>query len=144
MKLTYAFLLLSILALGACKPASATTKELTDQDLMHHRFEVVSLNEKPLSTQKDTPSEISFNEDMNITGKACNRFRGKATLAKGVLTMPNAAATRMFCAEEDLNKLESALFAMLSKGAKISLEGEQLVLSDKDNVITFTRRDLVQ
>lgn len=144
MKFCYAFLLVCLLGLGACKATGNAEKELTAQDLMHHRFEIVSLNNAPLSGQKDAPSEISFNEDMNVSGKACNRFRGKATLANGVITMPNAVSTKMFCAEDDLNKLETALFALLSQGATVSLEGERLTLSGKDTVIVFQQRDLVQ
>jgi len=142
--------LLVVLVLGmacglvACKSSGRVSVPVTAESLVHHRYEVVTMNGKPLQLQQDAPSEISFGENLVITGKACNRFRGEGRLAGNVLMVPNAIATRMFCAEEDLNKLESILFAMFNTGATITIVDNGLVLSDSDNSVEFIRRDLAQ
>ena len=130
--------------LAACKTSGKNSTPVTAESLVHHRFEVVSLNKEPIKLQQDAPSELSFGENLVITGKACNRFRGEGRLAGNVLTVPNAIATRMFCVEADLNRLESALFAMFSKGATITMTADGLVLADDDNSVEFVRRDLAQ
>ena len=129
-------------ALVACKTSGRENTPVTAESIANHRFEVVSMNGVPLNTQQDAPSEINFGENLVITGKACNRFRGEGRIADNVLTVPNAIATRMFCAEEDLNKLETVLFAMFNKGAAMTVTADGLVLSDKDNSVQFVRRDL--
>lgn len=133
-----------LLGLSACSYFEGSGTPAAVEDLEHHRYEARFLNNEKIDLQHDVASELSFGEDLHISGKACNRFAGKANLENGVLTAPNIAATRMFCAEESLNAMENALFTMFRKGGKVTIEGENLFLSDDENTITFVRRDLLQ
>jgi len=131
------------LSLAACKSGKDDAM-LTANDLVHRRFELVTMNGDPVSEQNDTSLELSFGENMRVSGKACNRFAGTATLDKGVLTMRNAASTRMFCAESRLNELETILFAMFEKGAEAALDKDTLTLKGNGHVLVYARRDLAQ
>lgn len=132
--------------LMGCKntDSGSQTSVVTAADLMHHRYEIVSFNDAPVEVAGDVAIELSFGENMHISGKACNRFSGQSSITNGVLKAPHLAATKMFCADELSNSLESTLFAMFGKGVSVSLDGEKLILKDGDNTIVYTRRDLMQ
>ena len=142
-------LLCAILIMGAlmgCKntDSSGQDKTVTAADLMHHRYELVTFNNEAVPVAGDVAIEIAFGENMHVSGKACNRFNGNSSIENGVLKAPHLASTRMFCAEEKVNQLETALFGMLSTGAKVTIDGDKLILRDGDNRIIYTRRDLMQ
>ena len=130
------------LSLAAC--AAGNSAALTAGDLQHRRFELVTMNGDPLFAQNDTSLELSFGENMHVSGKACNRFVGTATIEDNKLVMRNAASTRMFCAESKLNELEMILFAMLQKGAEVTLDKETLTLEGNGHTLVYARRDLAQ
>lgn len=63
----------------------------------------------------------------------CNRFFGSGQLQNGVLTVKNLASTRMLCTDAQRNQWDQTLSAVLEKGAKISLNAQQLTLSGGDH-----------
>lgn len=130
--------------MGCRNTDSGSQVAVTANDLMHHRYEIVSFNETPVEVAGDVAIELSFGENMHISGKACNRFSGQASVVNGVLKAPHLAATKMFCADELSNTLESTLFAMFTQGVAVNLDGDKLILRDGDNTIVYTRRDLMQ
>lgn len=138
--------LLIMAGLAGCRNTDPASRggAVTAADLVHHRYEIVSFNDEPIEADGDVAIEISFGENMHVSGKACNRFNGKGSVENGVLKAPNMVATKMFCADQRVNVLESALFGMLQTGAEVHLEGDRLILEGKDNTIVYTRRDLVQ
>ncbi|EYI86888.1 heat-inducible protein, partial [Salmonella enterica subsp. enterica serovar Heidelberg str. N18413] len=46
--------------------------------------------------------ELSFGEDMTVSGKMCNQFTGEGKLSDGELKVKNLAMTRMMWGEAGL------------------------------------------
>lgn len=122
------------------EPAAAA---VTQQDLLHRRFVLKSANGKDYS-QKNRVPDLSFNEGMRISGGICNHFVGQAALDQNTLTAPNMASTKMLCADQELNELESAFAEMLRAGAAVVLNDEGLILRGDKLEMVFTRADWVQ
>lgn len=123
------------ICLSPLAPALDNLGRMTSEDIIGHRFTLIEVNgEKPAGDR-----EISFEvkEDLMIFGRVCNTFRGKAALKGDILTLPQAATTRMACPDEGLAKLESGLLKMLANGALLTLAGDRLTLRRDDAVLVF-------
>jgi len=106
------------------------SEAITEKDLLHKRFELQSIN-GAAHDYKDVRPSLEFNEDFRLAGEVCNRFMGPGTLENGVLSAKHMAATKKFCFEEAVNKLEMDFFALLNNGAVLEFDGQRLVLSGK-------------
>ena len=73
---------------------------------------------------------------------------GKATLENGVLSEEHMAATKKFCVEEEINRLENNFLALMRNGAAAEFDGQRLVLRGKgmeeDIVLEYRISDWVQ
>lgn len=127
--------------LGACAKQGAQSM-LSESDLKHHNYVLESVDGRPFSSEFNTPN-LSFNQDFSISGKVCNNFRGPAQLSDNVLTVEHMASTLMLCPDQQLNELENDFAQMLRAGARISLEGNRLTLSQGDRVLVYRLRDYV-
>ena len=103
---------------------------IAEKDLLHRRFELQSINGANYDYKEVRPI-LEFNEDFRLAGEVCNRFMGPGTLENGVLSAKHMAATKKFCFEEAVNKLEMDFFALLDSGATLEFDGQRLVLSGK-------------
>ncbi len=91
---------------------------------------------------KERPVEIAFVQDaakgtLRVSGSVCNRFAGQGRLEQGRLTVKQMVATKMFCADQERNALESALFQYLEQGAELFHEGGMLVLRGKGRELHY-------
>ena len=127
----------------ACVKNYGGNSTITQQDLLHHRFVLVSSDGKDFSTKERVPS-IEFNEGMHISGAACNRFTGQGRLVGNMLTVEQLASTKMFCVDPDLNELESLLVRMLSQGAELRLDGQNLVIRQGGHELLYKFRDWIR
>ena len=51
-----------------CKNTGSQSSAVTAVDLMHHRYEIVSFNDAPVEVAGDVAIELSFGENMHISG----------------------------------------------------------------------------
>ncbi|QIQ22094.1 META domain-containing protein [Zophobihabitans entericus] len=120
---------------------STSEKTATTEDLLHHRFVLIQENGKEVPADKQ--AYIEFGEGLMINGKMCNRFFGKTTLTDGVLTSPGIASTKMLCADEQLNALDSTIGQIFKDGAKATLSDKNLTLTSGTTTLVYKLSDLV-
>ncbi|UQZ89349.1 hypothetical protein C4J81_09125 [Deltaproteobacteria bacterium Smac51] len=119
----------------AAPAVSGTDAGLTPEFLTHQKFTLKQVN--GAAYDKEMVPFIEFGENFLVLGKVCNNFRGPGELKDGVLTVREAASTRMACPDEDLSRLENSMLKMLENGARISMEGSSLFLREGDNTLIF-------
>jgi len=135
--------LLPLIVALAVGVAMAGDSAITQQDLLHHRFVLVSVDGKEFSAQGQVPS-IEFNEGLRISGFVCNRFRGQGHLAGSVLTVDQLASTKMLCTDPALNELETLFTRMLSEGVKLRLDGQRLVVRQGGRELVYKLSDWIR
>ena len=142
MKKFASLMLASVVLAGCAQPADKGS--VTAQDLQHHRFVLESVDGKPLVVKntKRAP-ELSFGENMHISGAMCNRFMGQATLENNTLKVKGLGMTMMLCVEPQLNDLDHRINDMLTAGANVSLANQQLVLKSGQHTLTYKLAVLV-
>lgn len=134
-----ALIALSLLTAGCV----SNGKMFVNRDqLQHHRFVLESVNGKPV-TGETTQPELSFGENMTVSGSMCNRFTGKGKLSDGELRVKDLAMTRKMCANPQLNELDNTISQMLTKGAQVDLTANQLTLATAEYTLMFKLADLV-
>lgn len=79
----------------ACRLRFLWNQKVTVQEdqLVHHRFVLETVNGQDVPPGVKAP-ELSFNEDMHISGSMCNQFTGKGSLSEGVLKAKKVAMTK--------------------------------------------------
>lgn len=135
-----ASLMLATMVLAGCAQ-SGDKGTVTAQDLQHHRYVLQTVDGKPLDGIKRMP-ELSFGENMHISGAMCNRFMGQATLADNTLKAKGLGMTMMMCAEPQLNQLDHMINDMLTTGAKVGLTQQQLTLKTSQHTLVYKLADL--
>ena len=110
--------------------------------LQHHRFVLTSVNGQTLDPQ-GKPLELSFGEDMHVSGNMCNGFSGKGSISDGELQVKTLAMTRMLCSDSPRNTLDQTLSTMLRDGAQVDLTENQLTLATADQTLVYKLADLV-
>ncbi|MCL1889341.1 MAG: META domain-containing protein [Desulfovibrionaceae bacterium] len=134
----------ALLALtAACGKNPGGDYVITQEDLLHHRFVLVSSDGKNFSAKERIPA-IEFNEGLRVSGVVCNRFTGQGRLAGNVLAVDQLASTKMLCADPDLNELENLLTRMLSEGAELRIEGADLAVRQGGHELLYKISDWVR
>lgn len=129
------FLLASLLAGCVVKESDVA---VTDSQLRNQRFVLQSVDGQALAAG-ETPPELQFGEKMQVTAKMCNRFMGDGSLNNGKLKVSKMAATRIICADPQLNTLDSTLGTMLNAGAQVDLTASQLTLATATRSLVYQR-----
>jgi len=134
-------LLIGTLTLFACDNKQFTI----EQDLRHHRFVAVTLNNESIINNKQT--FIEFGENFTVNGQMCNQFFGHAKLMKNKIEIPNLISTEKLCTDDRLNQLDIIINELLQRGAIIILNKESgnlsLTLKNDANELTFKLNDLM-
>lgn len=147
MKQSLMYMVFSLVCLGTCVSCSGSSAGAPSAaDLLHHRYVLTHVDGEEFTGLPDPRiPEISFNENMHISGQMCNRFSGQGELsADGVLTVKQMVSTKMLCVNPKLNKLESTISKMLMDGAQLTLSGENLIVRQGENELIYVRKDLVK
>ncbi|PUL21020.1 heat shock protein HslJ [Salmonella enterica subsp. enterica serovar Dublin] len=134
MKKSVTLVALSIIMTGCVSSGKVSVKR---EQLEHHRFVLESVNGKTV-----TGPELSFGEDMTVSGKMCNQFTGEGKLSDGELKVKNLAMTRMMCADPQLNALDGPPSELFSKGAQVDLTANQLTLATAETTLMYKLADL--
>lgn len=117
------------------------TKKVTEKDLLHHHFVLIKANGQDISLDKQ--ADLEFGENMSIAGKMCNQFAVNVTLKNEVIKGSGIAMTKMLCNDEQLDKLDSVIEQLITEGAHITLDKDQLILKNNDNELTYKLKDLM-
>ncbi|ELQ6133819.1 heat shock protein HslJ [Cronobacter dublinensis] len=133
--------LLAGMALAGCQSTSSSS-HITPETLQHHRYVLQTVNGAPLDATRRVP-ELSFGEKMHVSGSMCNRFMGQGELHGDTLKVKGLASTRMLCAEQQLNELDKLINEMLSQGAMVSVEKQQLTLHYRQYTLVYKLADLM-
>ncbi|ELY9421856.1 heat shock protein HslJ [Cronobacter dublinensis] len=133
--------LLAGMALAGCQSTSSSS-HITPETLQHHRYVLQTVNGAPLDATRRVP-ELSFGEKMHVSGSMCNRFMGQGELHGDRLKVNGLASTRMLCAEPQLNELDKLIGEMLSQGATVSVEKQQLTLHYRQYTLVYKLADLM-
>lgn len=125
-------LLLFVAVLCACAPLADRDQgdkgaALLADALRGRSFVLSELDGAPFKTAL-RPAELTFGEDLRLSGALCNRFSGQAELQGGLLRAEQLLSTRMLCLDAGLSALEADFLRLLRQGAELSLQGEQLTL----------------
>lgn len=124
----------------ASAPSAGGSSGLTKEFLMNQKFVLVQVNgaEYTVGVDQGIPAPtLEFAKDFLVSGRFCNTFRGGGNLDHDILTVETLASTRMLCADQILNQLETRFFQMLGSGAALSMNGDRLFLKQGDNVMVF-------
>jgi len=68
---------------------------------------------------------------------------GQGELHGDTLKVKGLASTRMLCAEQQLNELDKLINEMLSQGATVSVEKQQLTLHYRQYTLVYKLADLM-
>lgn len=122
--------------LSAC---AITGSKVTQEDLQHHHWNLVSINKQVVNSE--LKSDLAIGEQLKISGKAgCNRFFGEAKLDNNQLITPNLGGTMMACLDE-AQEVEQAVLSTLGQGAKVSIQDQQLILKGKEHTLVYKLAD---
>lgn len=138
MKNVVTLIALSMLMAGCVSNGKVSVNR---EQLQHHRFVLQSVNGKAVTATN--PPELSFGENMTVSGKMCNQFHGQGKLSDGELKVKDMAMTRMMCADPQLNALDGIVSEMFKKGAQVDLTADQLTLATAEQTLTYKLADLM-
>ena len=136
-------LLAAGMMLAGCVSLGTHKVTVQEDQLIHHRFVLETVNGKDVPQGVKAP-ELSFNEDMHLSGSMCNSFTGKGDLSEGVLKAKKIAMTKKLCTDPELNKLDATLSKMLHDGAQVDLTEDQLTLATDSDSLIYKLADRVQ
>ncbi|KLV75216.1 MULTISPECIES: heat shock protein HslJ [Citrobacter freundii complex] len=138
MKNVVTLIALSLLMAGCVSNGKVSVNR---EQLQHHRFVLQSVNGKAVTATN--PPELSFGENMTVSGKMCNQFHGQGKLSDGELKVKDMAMTRMMCADPQLNALDGIVSEMFKQGAQVDLTADQLTLATAEQTLTYKLADLM-
>ncbi|WP_438336158.1 META domain-containing protein [Providencia hangzhouensis] len=133
------------LLLAACQTHQVNARnddQALENKLMHHRFILTEVNGKTISSKQTVPS-LAFGEKMFVSASMCNDFNGFGNIKNAKITVKNLSKTELECVDEDLSKWDSIINRVLSDGAVISLNNNQLVLIQGHYKLVYALRDYV-
>ena len=126
-----------LILMGAMLLAGCTTASQPAEKELARSFQLSSVDGQAVTVPQGMKPGINFSKEMRVTGVMCNRFFGQGTLAKGVLSVPQMASTRMMCSDQKLNQWEMTLSKMLMAGAKVKLEQNTLTLEGAGHTLVY-------
>jgi putative lipoprotein len=108
------------------------------RDLEGTSWELAATDEGPLGIER--PPTLSFGAEGEVTGLAgCNRFRGRAIIGAGTISIGPLALTRLLCPPA-IAALERAVCAALEGASTWSRRDEELELSGEGGVMRLVYR----
>lgn len=133
------FVLAASITLSACSMNQNTA--IKQNDLQHHRFELLSVDGQTVPAAQGRIPEIEFGANMHVSGKMCNNFMGQGELHNNVLTVKGLASTMMMCPDENLNKWDHVISDVLNNGAALSLQDRKLTLTQGKHQLIYRQKD---
>lgn len=137
------FALLMLLSCEASYKSGAEHENMSPTaSLTNTYWKLIELNSEPVVMPQNQAREshmVLHSENQRLAGFGmCNHFFGKfveleQSLGKGTLQFNTIGATQMAC--PDLNHNEQAFFEVFAKKGMYKIDGETLILSDRNNEI---------
>lgn len=135
MKNKYLSILALLLILAACAQAGPGP---SPESLAGQNFVLQSVDGKPYTLKENTPS-IAFDAEMRVSGSICNQFFGRGRLEGSKFTVSGLAATRKLCFEQELNKYEQLISAMLMAGVELEYSADTLTMRQGGHSLVYKR-----
>lgn len=123
--------------------ADDATASQSDLDLSGRTFvsESVQVNGKPFPLAAGTTLALGFEDDAIQANAGCNQMTGQGTYADGTLDVgAGLATTQMACDPPEKMDQEQWYGTLLAAKPTLELDGDQLVLTSGDTVITYTEQ----
>lgn len=121
------------------RPASAQVAPSSGASvsLANTEYKMVSFNGKEVPD--DAAYTVSFTADERINAKFCNDMSGKYTFVNGVISGTMMQTLKLCIMPEGVMDAETVFGSMIGTGANLSVEGNNLTLSDNSNVLVFVK-----
>ncbi|WP_251262826.1 META domain-containing protein [Echinimonas agarilytica] len=139
--------LASIALVGCVATSGGSTVSLTKQDLVHHHYNLESVNGElvtdllGVNLNEQKRPDIEFQEGFRLAGIAgCNRFFGQGELSNGVLKMLPGGSTMMAC-QPELSKIEQTVLNVLNEGAQVTAFENKLTLKAQSGELVYVLAD---
>ncbi len=134
------FVLITILSFGLMVQSCKSTKNIQKTNIagdpnITGTWILKSLNGQPVADafKGRIPAMTLDASENRISGNGgCNNYTGAYTYAKGMLSAPNLASTKMMCME---NNQENQFYAVLAKDNKISLANNTVLTLSNDGKV---------
>ncbi|MGP9822380.1 META domain-containing protein [Salinarimonas sp. NSM] len=134
-QLTFALVLVTLLALTGCAGGPGTTTAGGDRPvptapLTNTYWQLAQVGEHTVETGvRDTEPHMILLDDGRVHGfSGCNRFVGQYTLQAAYLLFDSMASTKMACLDDNI---EAPLYEAFSATAGVNLRGKVLKLLDE-------------
>jgi len=142
MKKVLVILSLAVLVVGmtsCCRPC----RKAKPQEIKGTRWGLMELNDKVIDRNAgERPDRLTLilGEEGRISGKGdCNGFFAAYSLTGDRISISNIGSTRMLCPDQPL---ENEYFQTLEKAVQIKIDGDFLLLMDKEGKIIVSFRKL--
>lgn len=112
------------------------------EQLAHRNFLLVQVNQQTVE-KVSFEQRLSFGERLFVSATACNEFSGFAQLKQNVLTVKLLQQTDKICTKQQLNEWDQLLLKMLTQGAVVQWQGQELILEQGENRLVYVLRDYV-
>ena len=136
-------LILAVCSLALLACAGMSTPAASSADLLHHRYDLESVNGKtiqPMGDNAERTPRIEFQEGNRVAGVICNFYNGPVTIEDGVMKGV-LASTLMACIDPVLAEAENAFMQAVSEGAKLNLNKDKLIMTQGNNMLIFKLND---
>jgi len=130
-------LLVSMLVVGCGVLPGSGSLDLNGREFLSTSIAVDGMNRDPVA---GTVIRLSFADDHLSANAGCNTFGATYRIEGDVLAVTDASTTEMGC-DAALQTQDEWLFALLGAQPGITLEGNELVLSEGTTTVAFLDRE---
>lgn len=133
------------LLLAACSKNSSEQSTITAEDLQHHNWTLVKINDEPFVAAGNMHApNLEIGQDLMANGNAgCNNFFGQSELKDNQFRIEKMGMTMKMCIG-DAMKTERVFAESISDWNDIALTDNQLILKGKTNTLVFELADWKQ
>lgn len=126
------------LFLAACTSTTQNNASFDVSQLSNQTWKLSSINGQDLALNEHAKAPtLELNDTLKANGNAgCNLYFGQAELKEGQLRIEQMGMTMMMCQEPSM-QIEQTFSHALAQWNQVTINGQQLTLTTKDNVLVF-------
>jgi len=131
----------SIMVLGACSTETQIEPKKVNIEQLQHSWKLTHIDNIQLATVINSSLKIDHNN--KTTGNlSCNQFFGEAEFSDNQLRIGKMGNTRKMC-DSLKNNVEMDVSQVLSGWAKVMIDDETLIISNKKHSLTYQLADQI-
>lgn len=131
---------------GSIEPGTTVPGDgvATDDQLKGRAFVGTTVTEggEPYELAADTTLRLAFDDGQVGADAGCNSMGGEYSLEGDVLVVESLSQTEMACVPEERMEQDTWFAQILTSGPTVLVDGDQLVLTAGDTVITLTDEEV--